>query len=41
MHNIELSAAYHFSSLMQGYNAKKVISEVYTSFVLQYTVSGR
>ena len=25
----------------QGCNAKKVISEVYTSFVLQCTVSGR
>ena len=25
----------------QGYNARKVISEVYTSFVLQCTVSGR
>ena len=25
----------------QGYNARKVISEVYASFVLQCTVSGR
>ena len=25
----------------QGYNARKVISEVYASFVLQRTVSGR
>ena len=29
------------SSLIQGFNARKVISEVYTSFVLQCTVSGR
>jgi len=27
--------------LPQGYNARKVISEVYASLVLQYTVSGR
>ena len=26
---------------IQGCNARKVISEVYTSFVLQCTVSGR
>ena len=26
---------------IQGYNARKVISEVYASFVLQCTVSGR
>ena len=26
---------------IQGYNARKVISEVYASFVLQRTVSGR
>jgi len=25
----------------QGYNARKVVSEVYASFVLQCTVSGR
>ena len=25
----------------QSYNAKKVISEVYASFVLQFTVCGR
>ena len=25
---------------LQGYNARKVISEVYASFVLQYTVAG-
>ena len=28
-------------ALTQGYNARKVVSEVYASFVLQYTVSGR
>jgi len=27
--------------LAQGSNARKVISEVYAFFVLQYTVSGR
>ena len=27
--------------MVQGCNARKVISEVYTSFVLQCTVSGR
>ena len=26
---------------IQGYNARKVISEVYASFVMQCTVSGR
>ena len=33
---------YHKPELcvVQGYNARKVISEVYTSFVLQCTVSG-
>ena len=25
----------------QGFNARKVISDVYASFVLQFTVSGR
>ena len=28
-------------SLDQGFNARKVISEVYASFVLQCTVTGR
>ena len=28
-------------TVVQGYNARKVISEVYASFVLQCTVSGR
>ena len=28
-------------TLPQGYNARKVISEVYASFELQCTVSGR
>ena len=28
-------------TLPQGYNARKVILEMYTSFVLQCTVSGR
>ena len=28
-------------SLLQGYNARKVISDVYSSFVLQCTVYGR
>ena len=26
---------------IQGFNARKVISEVYASFVLQFTVTGR
>ena len=29
------------SAIIQGCNARKVISEVYTSFVLQCTVFGR
>ena len=33
--------AAHSISPGQGYNARKVISEVYASFVLQCTVSGR
>jgi len=32
---------HHKSGSQQGYNAKKVILEVYASFVLQFTVSGR
>ena len=32
---------YKRSGLDQGCNARKVISEVYTSFVLQCTVSGQ
>ena len=32
---------YHVHSLDQGCNGRKVISEVYASFVLQFDVSGR
>ena len=31
----------HLQSCIQGFNARKVISEVYASFVLQCTVFGR
>ena len=38
-----LGKKYHKPELcvVQGYNARKVISEVYTSFELQYSVSWR
>ena len=32
---------YSVQCMYQGYNARKVISEVYASFVLQFNVSGR
>ena len=41
LQNIFIISVIIIESFNQGFNARKVISEVYASFVLQCTVTGR